>query len=93
MKSGVPNWVATTLAGEWSENLGDDIADLDRGIAEIEATNLAKHYNRWHVPRLGRSDTPQPDGVFCILGGQLNSASSLEVRGRKTKDIVRLIND
>jgi hypothetical protein len=58
MKSGVPNWVATTLAGEWSENLGDDIANLDRGIAEIEAANLAKHYNRWHVPRLGRLDTP-----------------------------------
>ncbi len=39
MKPGVPNWVATTLAGEWAGRLGDDITVLDRGIAEIEAAN------------------------------------------------------
>ncbi len=34
-----------------------------------------------------------PDGVFQIMGGQLNSASSSEVQARKTGDIIWLIND
>ncbi len=93
MKTGVPNWVDSSLAGEWSETLGEDFTDLDDGIAEIEAVNLAKHYHQWHVQRLGSLVNPRPDGVFRILGGQLNSASSLEVRSRKVKDVVRLINE
>jgi hypothetical protein len=35
----------------------------------------------------------QPEGVFRILGGQLNSALSSEVRSRKTVDIICLIKD
>ncbi len=93
MKSGVPNWVATTLTGEWVGNLGNDITDLDRGIAKIEAENLAKHYKWWHVPHLGHMENPRLDGVFCILGGQHNSASSLDVHARKITDVVQLIND
>ncbi len=93
MKSGVPNWVTTALAGEWAGNLGNNITDLDRGIAKTKAANLAKHYERWHVPRLGHMENPRPDGVFCIFGGQLNSASSLDVRARKILDVLRLIND
>ena len=93
MKTGVPNWVATSLAGEWSETLGEDFTNLDDGIAEIEGANLAKQYHRWHVQRLGTLENPRPDGVFRILGGQLNSASSVEVRSRKVKDVVRLISE
>ena len=93
MKSGVPNWAATTIATEWAGGLEGDITDLDRGIAEIEAVNLAKHYERWHVPRLGHMENLRPDEVFRILGGQLNSASSLEARTWKVADVVRLIND
>ena len=88
MKSGVPNWVAIALAGEWAGNLGNNITDLDRGIAKIEAANLAKHYKWWHVPCLGHMENPQPDGVFCILGGQLNSASSLDIRAWEIADVV-----
>ena len=69
MKKGVPNWVATALADKWSGTLGENIDDLDRGIAEIEAANLAKHYHRWHVERLGAIENPQPEGVFRIVGG------------------------
>jgi hypothetical protein len=32
--------------GEWVHSLEPDITDLDEGIAEIEAANLAKHYER-----------------------------------------------
>lgn len=62
-------------------------------ITEIEAANLAKHYHRWHVEHLGTMANPRPNGVFRILGGQLNSASSAEVRNRKVKDVVGLINE
>ena len=93
MKKGVPNWVATTLAGEWSGTLGEDIADLDKGIVEIEVANLVKHYHWWHVGRLGAIENPQPEGVFRILGGQLNSVLSLEVRSRKVAEVVCLINE
>ena len=93
MKSGVPNRIATKMADEWSASLTEDTGDLDPRIAEIEAANLAKHYHRWHVERLGTMTNPRPDGVFRILGGQLNSASSAEVRSRKVKDVVSLINE
>jgi hypothetical protein len=93
MKSSIPNWLATAMAGEWAGALGDNITDLGRGIAEIEAVNLAKHYERWHVPWLGHMENPRPDKVFRILGGQLNSASSLEVRTLQVADVVCLIND
>jgi hypothetical protein len=66
---------------------------MDPGIAHIEAANLAKQYARWHVQRLGHMEQTRPDGVFHIMGGQLNSACSLEVRARKTRDTIRLIND
>ena len=93
MKSGVPNRIATMMADEWSASLTEDMGDLDPRIAEIEAANMAKHYHRWHVKRLGTMTSPRPDGVFRILGGQLNSASSAEVRSRKVKDVVGLINE
>jgi hypothetical protein len=91
MKSGVPNWAATDLAEQWCEGLKRH--EMDATIAEIEAINLASHYNRWHIARLGSMSQQRPEGVFRILGGQLNSASSLEVCSRKTGDIIRLIKE
>ncbi len=93
MKSGVPNWAATALAGKWQSGLSPDLTHLNKGIAEIEATNLARHYTCWHVLRLGQMEQQWPDGVFRFLGGQLNSASSMEVRMRKVVGLTRLIND
>jgi hypothetical protein len=91
LKSGVSTWAAMDLAAQWS--MGLKCQELDATIAEIEAINLAKQYNRWHVPRLGSMSQQQPEGVFRILGGQLNSASSLDVCSRKTWDIIRLIKE
>jgi hypothetical protein len=52
MKFGVPIWAATALAGEWHSGHSLDLTNLDKGIAEIEATNLARHYTCRHVLRL-----------------------------------------
>ena len=30
------------------------VTDLNKGVAEIKATNLARHYTCWHVPCLGQ---------------------------------------
>ena len=93
MKSGVPNWAATTIAGEWQSGLSPDLTDLDKGIAEIKAANLERQYTGWHVPHLGSMEQRRPDGAFRFLGGQLNSASSSEVRTCKVEDLLWLIND
>jgi hypothetical protein len=93
MKSRVPNWAATEIAGEWQSGLSPDLTDLDKGIVEIKAANLARHYACWHVPCLGSMEQWWPDGTFRFLGGQLNSASSTEVRTRKVEDLLRLINN
>jgi hypothetical protein len=93
MKSGVPNWAATAIAEEWQSGMVPDFTDLNEGIAEIEAANLEKHYARRHVPRLRHINPQRPDGIFHILGGQLNSTLSLEVRTRKVEDVLRLINN
>jgi hypothetical protein len=91
IKAGVPNWAATDLASQWSKGL--KCQELDATIAEIKAINLAKKYNQWHVPRFRSMSQQRPEGVFGILGGQLNSASSLDVRSRKTGDIIHLIKE
>jgi hypothetical protein len=91
LRSGVPNWAATDFASQWSEGLKHQ--EVDETIAEIEAINLANQYNRWHVPWIGSMCQQRPEGVFCVLGGQLNSASSLDMRTRKTGDIIRLFKE
>ena len=77
MKNGVPTAEAAGLSREWASSANVDILQgMDTGIADIEATNLAKQYTRWHVQRIGHMEQTRPDGVFRIMGGKLNSASS-----------------
>ena len=90
MRSGIPNSVATQLASGWAMQLSPELGDLDERIAEIEANNLARHYTCTHVERLGFLPKPRPEGVFRLLGGQMNSAASAETRLRKTGDLVRI---
>ncbi len=93
MKFGVKNWLATAIAGEWQSGLLLDLTNLNKVIAEIEATNLARHYACWHIPHLGRMEQQQPDGTFQFLGGQLNSAFSTEVCTCKVNKLLWLISD
>ena len=77
LKSGIPNSDATQLASGWAHQLSPELSDLDEHIAEIKASNLARHYACTHVERLGYLTKPRPDGVFRLLGGQMNSAASV----------------
>ncbi len=63
LRSGIPNSVATQLASGWACQLSPELGDLDERIAEIEASNLARHYARTHVERLGYLTHPQGGGL------------------------------
>ena len=93
MRSGIPNSVATHLASGWARQLSSELVDHDERLAKIEASNLARQYARTHVDRLGSLTKPRPDGVFCLLGGQMNSAASAETCLRKSGDLVRLCQE
>lgn len=93
LRSGIPNSVVTQLASGWAQHLSTSLGDLDERIADIEATNLARHYARTHVTRLGAISKIRPDGVFRLMGGQLNSAASIETRLRKSGDLVRICQE
>jgi hypothetical protein len=50
MKSGISNRAAIAIAEEWQSGIAPDFTNLNKGIVEIKAANLAKHYARWHIP-------------------------------------------
>ncbi len=85
---GIPNSAATKLAAGWAQQLTPTLGNLDERIADIEASNLAPHYACTHVERLGSVNKIRSDGVFRLLGGQMNSAALTETRIWKTRDLV-----
>ncbi len=88
MRLGIHNLVATEMASTWAQQLNPSLGDLDECISDIEATNLAQHYTQTHVPHLCNMKKMQPEGVFRLLGGQMNSALSTNARLRKMGNIV-----
>jgi hypothetical protein len=84
MRLGIPN----SVASNWAQQLNPTVGDLNKRIANIEATNLVRHYTWTHVPHMGNTEKFQPEGVFPLLGGQMNSASSTDAHLRKMGDIV-----
>jgi hypothetical protein len=67
------------------------LTELDNEIEQNERTRARKNKDRWYVPHLGEVPQIQPEGIFHLLGGNLNSMTSKEVRDRKIFDIHRLI--
>ncbi len=61
--------------------------ESDNKIEQKEQARARENKSRWYVPRLGELPQVRPEGVFCLLGGNLNSPSSKEVRDRKISDI------
>ena len=79
-KLGIPKKDLEELAQEWSKEL--DSFDLDTVNMEIEATQMAKQYACYHVPELGSMTNGQPPGVFRLMGWQVDSLNTQEVRER-----------
>ena len=85
MKGGIPTQDISDEAEDWTREL--DNYDLDARIVEMEAAQIVKRYNRQHVPELGGMNEEKQAGVFRLMGGQLNSASTKEVRDIKIAQI------
>jgi len=88
---GIPRKEARRLAKEWCGHV--ELGVIDQRIMDIEAENLAKEWKLWHVKEYGNMARERPDGVWRIMGGQLNSASTAEVRDRKITEISKIVDD
>ena len=65
----------------------------DPMVAQIEAEEAQKYYDRWHKPRIGHLTEARPPGVFRLMVGQVNGASTPLRRDKKVNDITRIIDD
>ena len=63
---------------------------LDRQVLQQEEEDLQRTLRRYYVPRYGNMVEDKEDGVFRIMGANLNGMSGREVREIKIKDIVRI---
>jgi hypothetical protein len=53
--------------------------------------NIKDERAQWHIPCHGNMKEDRPDGVFRLLGGQLNSAATARTRDRCITDLDRII--
>jgi hypothetical protein len=74
-----------------SNNEEEDGEDCNSDIENIERSKAANKAACWFVPRLGNMTQDRPEGVFRLAGGNLNSASSKDVRERKISYIHRIL--
>ena len=79
------------MAEEWRE--GVDFSALDPRIVELDDAWLSKQYKLLHVKELGNLTSAQPDGLIGWMCVQVNSASSDDVRLRKTGEIKQLVEE
>ena len=88
---GLPRKEAKRLAKEWCDQV--ELGVVDQRILDIEAAQLAKQWKLWHVKEYGNMPRQRPAGVWRIMGGQLNSASTMEVKTRKIGEITAIVDD
>ena len=87
----IPRGEIEVKAEEWGE--GVDFSVLDPRIVKIEAAWLAKQYKLSHVKESGNLTPTRPDGLIRWMYVQVNSASSDDVRLRKTLEIKQLVEE
>ena len=68
-----------------------DIEDYDSEMEAAVQKNIEDERAQWHIPRLGNMKEDRPDGVFRLMGGQLNSAATTRTRDRGITDLDRII--
>ncbi len=67
---------------------GDSGQDISNSDMEQEERRRAERESAcWFFPRIGKITKYQPEGVFQLVGINLNSASTKEVQDRKISDI------
>ncbi len=60
-------------------------------IEQKERQRVEQDSSCWFVQRLGNMTHDRPEGVFQLLGGNLNSAWSCDIGNCKISDILQLI--
>ncbi len=88
--------IATTIRKDAHETplLFTEMTDNAHNI-KMEAlvqNRVDSETEQWHVPRIGDLHKHRPDGVFRLLGGQLNSTTSTRACDRCIADLGRIIN-
>ncbi len=81
---------ANTTAQTRMEGTFKDAYDSD--MEPVVIRRKEEEQQRWHVPRLGNMMKMRPNGVFRLLGGQLNGSASRIIRDRRIADLTRLID-
>ena len=77
-------------AGSTSTEDDSANADSNSDMEREEQKRAGKESACWYVPRLGSIPQDRPDGVFHLVGGNLNCTPKKEVRDRKVSDIHRI---
>ena len=75
------------------DNDETSVAPLPNTISHLESAAEEAYYARWHVPRLGTMTERRPDGVYRLMGAQLNSISSSERRDKKVTELKHIIDE
>ncbi len=66
----------------------DSDNEATKDIKQKERQQAEQDSSCWFVQRLGNMTQDRPEGVFQLLGGDLNSALSRDVCNRKISDIL-----
>ena len=66
-------------------------ADSNGDMERVERRRAEEESACWYVPRLGPIPQDHPDGVFRLVGENLNCASTKEVWDRKVSDIHQIL--
>jgi hypothetical protein len=71
-----------------TENIEEYYLEMEAAVQK----NIEDKRAQWHIPCHGKMKEDRPNGVFRLLGGQLNSAATARTRDRCITDLDRIIN-
>lgn len=66
--------------------------EVDPKALAKEADAALKYFEKWHVPRVGNIPVERPEGVYRLMGAQLNNVAGNKSRDKKVDIINHLID-
>ncbi len=69
----------------------ENIEEYDLEMEAAVQKNIEDKRAHWHIPYHGNMKEDRPNGVFRLLGGQLNSAATARTSNRCITDLDRII--